>query len=103
MIQDNQFRDKSISTTGGWKEDERPSGSPRPSSPRAKSAAATTVAMTAAASASSTTTAVNRPQHRRSNSSIKDRRAAHQQSENLIGKYEHWSLILVLKCCFIGT
>jgi hypothetical protein len=85
MIQDDQFRDKSISTTGGWKEDERQdiqlqssssslssssSSLPQPSSPRAAAAPAVIPP---------------RPQHRRSHSSIKDRRAVHQQSEKLIG------------------
>ena len=94
MIQDDQFRDKSISTTGGWKEDERQdihslsqssssysssslsslssSSVPQPSSPRAAAAIAPAVIPP-------------RPQHRRSHSSIKDRRAVHQQSEKLIG------------------
>lgn len=81
MIQDDQFRDKSISTTGGWKEDERQdiqsqssssSSVPQPSSPRAAAATAPAVIPP-------------RPQHRRSHSSIKDRRAVHQQSEKLIG------------------
>jgi len=90
MIQDDQFRDKSISTTGGWKEDERQdiqslsqssssissssssSSVPQPSSPRAVAAIAPAVIPP-------------RPQHRRSYSSIKDRRAVHQQSEKLIG------------------
>ena len=99
MIQDDQFRDKSISTTGGWKEDERQdiqslsqssssysssysssslssssssSSVPQPSSPRAAAAIAPAVSPP-------------RPQHRRSHSSIKDRRAVHQQSEKLIG------------------
>jgi len=90
MIQDDQFRDKSISTTGGWKEDEKQdiqsllqssslsqsssSSVPQPSSPRAAAAAAIAPAVIPP-----------RPQHRRSYSSIKDRRAVHQQSEKLIG------------------
>jgi len=100
MIQDDQFRDKSISTTGGWKEDERQdiqslsqsssssSSAPQPSSPRA--AAAATIAPAVIPP---------RPQHRRSYSSIKDRRAVHQQSEKLIGMIIMSSLNLSI-CIF---
>jgi len=105
MIQDDQFRDKSISTTGGWKEDERQdiqllsqssssisssssssSSVPQPSSPRAAAAIAPAVIPP-------------RPQHRRSYSSIKDRRAVHQQSEKLIGMIIMSSLNLSI-CIF---
>jgi hypothetical protein len=105
MIQDDQFRDKSISTTGGWKEDEKQdiqsllqssslsqsssSSVPQPSSPRAAAAAA----------AIAPAVIPPRPQHRRSYSSIKDRRAVHQQSEKLIGMIIMSSLNLSI-CIF---